>query len=125
MTERRERIKQHVVKHAKKYEGRRPNVYLDPKGIPTIGYGYALGDKNGNIKSTADINAEMNRAMNTQGKLPPSTPARRFFIPTIWTASPRIHHKQASASPSPAPPAMQMVRFTGLHWLKVKRKWSF
>lgn len=59
-----------AVQQTQKFEGRKPRVYLDPKrgrGIPTIGYGYALADENGRLKPHEVINADINKASGTKG----------------------------------------------------------
>ena len=59
-----------AVQQTQKFEGRKPRVYLDPKrgrGIPTIGYGYALADEHGRLKSREVINADLNKASGTKG----------------------------------------------------------
>lgn len=55
------------INDIKKAEGRRPHAYLDPKGIPTIGYGYALANEHGIFYSKDSINADLNRASGTKG----------------------------------------------------------
>ena len=52
--------------HAAKFEGESETIYLDPKGVPTIGIGHALGkvDSQGNVEvyNTADINKTLENA---------------------------------------------------------------